>query len=342
MRSALKHASSWRASTPQADKVRPHQAGNPHQPSGFSMANRAPTRLNKLVVPGNILFALVCTLSLIFYWVAVKNLVTLAFRTYEYSHTIFIPFLSAALILSGRAKIFSSVRHSFYPGIGIVTAGVLIGMLFGANAPTGEQNSAFALMILSLVLIWIGAFILSYGWAAFRTGAFALIFLLLTVPIPDFLLGKVIYLVRYGSAEVVLLLFGIVGMPVFREGFCFILPNVSIEIAKECSGIHSTMALLIVTLLAGHLFLWSMLKRTVLILSAVPIVCVTNGIRIASLTLLSIYVNKGILSGRLHHEGGILFFGLALVLMAGVLYLMGLRRTKSAEAVPSRSLPVAE
>jgi exosortase/archaeosortase family protein len=43
---------------------------------------------------------------------------------------------------------------------------------------------------------------------------------------------------------------------------------------------------------------------------------VKNGIRIATLTLLANYVNPAFLTGRLHHQGGIVFFliGLALLL----------------------------
>lgn len=315
---------------------------NAYKPSKPSDANSMSTSLYKLATPRNILFAGLCGLSVLYYWVPLQNLFSLASRTDEYSHTVIIPFLAMALIINERAKIFSSVRYSLRTGIGIIAAAAVIGALWGANAPVANQNSAFALKILCLVLVWIGAFILCYGRAAFRTGTFALLFLFLTVPIPDFLLGRVIYFVRYGSAEIVSLFFALAGLPVFREGFRFVLPSVSIEIARECSGIHSTMALLIVTLLAGHLFLRSKLKRTVLVLIAVPIVCLTNGIRITSLTLLAIYVNRGFLFGRLHHEGGFLFFGLALVIMAGVVYLMNRGPKKSADAIAAASLPVAE
>ena len=318
------------------------QAENLHPLSGGGIASSVAIQLKKLAAPRNILFALACTLSLALYWAGLKNLIALASSTDEYSHTLVIPFLSVALIIRERAKIFKTIRYSLGPGFGLIAAAAVIGVLFGASAPVGNQNTAFALRIMSLVLIWIGAFILCYGRAASRAAAFALTFLLLTVPIPDFLLGKVIFLVRYGSAENVGFLFGLAGLPVLREGFQFVLPSVSIEIATQCSGIHSTMALLIVTLLAGHLFLRSKLKRTVLVLIAIPVVCITNGIRIATLTLLAIYVNRSFLYGRLHHEGGFLFFGLALAIMAGVLYLMGWHRQKSPETAVSSSLPVAE
>jgi exosortase/archaeosortase family protein len=53
-----------------------------------------------------------------------------------------------------------------------------------------------------------------------------------------------------------------------------------------------------------------------------PIVCVTNGLRIVGLTLLSEYVNPGFLHGPLHRHGGMGFFSLALLFLVGILYLL--------------------
>jgi hypothetical protein len=47
-----------------------------------------------------------------------------------------------------------------------------------------------------------------------------------------------------------------------------------------------------------------------------------NAIRIVALTLLSIHVDPGFLTGQLHHEGGIVFFLLALALMTPILLLL--------------------
>jgi exosortase len=102
----------------------------------------------------------------------------------------------------------------------------------------------------------------------------------------------------------------------------FSLPGISIEVAKECSGIHSTLALFIVSLLAGHLFLSSGWKKFVLVLFALPIVCVTNGLRIAVLTLLAVYVDSSFMYGSLHRGGGIGFFLLALLFLSAILHLL--------------------
>jgi exosortase/archaeosortase family protein len=45
---------------------------------------------------------------------------------------------------------------------------------------------------------------------------------------------------------------------------------------------------------------------------------VKNGIRITTLTLLSVYVDPGFLYGRLHRQGGFVFFLIALLILLPV------------------------
>jgi exosortase len=122
------------------------------------------------------------------------------------------------------------------------------------------------------------------------------------------------------------MIFKATGIPYLREGFVFQLPGFSIEIAKECSGIRSSLALLITVVLAAHLFLRAYWQKAILAVSVLPIVLVKNGIRIATLSFLGIYVYPGIFESFLHRSGGIFFFIPALALIGIILGL--LRRVK--------------
>jgi exosortase len=109
------------------------------------------------------------------------------------------------------------------------------------------------------------------------------------------------------------------GTPILREGFVFRLPNLSIEVAPECSGIRSGISILISGLLAGHLFLRSYWKRIVLVLIAVPVLIFKNALRIGTLSYLAVHFDPRILTSELHREGGIPFFVLGLLLLYPVL-----------------------
>jgi exosortase/archaeosortase family protein len=71
--------------------------------------------------------------------------------------------------------------------------------------------------------------------------------------------------------------------------------------------------------------------------AAVPITIAKNGLRIVTISLLGAYVDRQVLSGPLHKAGGIPFFGVALVMLAVVLW--ALRRGESRKTGrPSRDL----
>src|SRR5262249_6450316 len=122
--------------------------------------------------------------------------------------------------------------------------------------------------------------------------------------------------------EMTHVIFNLLGVPVYREGFFFALPGLAIEVAEECSGIRSSLALLITGCLAANMLLRTPWTRTALLAAIVPIAIVKNAVRIVVLSLLSIYVDMGFITGKLHQVGGIpLFFGTLLV-VGGVVWVL--------------------
>ena len=231
------------------------------------------------------------------------------------SHIVLIPFISFLLLYFERRNIFSVTRTSVISGAGLALGGVILYWLADQRFFPKEGNWPLSLGTLSVVLVWVGGFLLCYGFVASRAGAFPLLFLLLMVPLPDIVLDRVIYALQEGSTEIAYLVFQAVGTPVARQGFVLSVPGVTIEVAKECSSIRSSMALFITCLLAAHLYLRTGWKMLVFVLLSLPVSLIKNGIRIATLTLLSIYVDPSFLTGRLHHEGGFVFFLIALLIL---------------------------
>ena len=101
----------------------------------------------------------------------------------------------------------------------------------------------------------------------------------------------------------------------------------SIQVAKECSGIRSSLGLFITGILAGHLFLRTGWKKFILILFIYPITVLKNGIRIVTLSSLAVYVDERFITQSfLHRSGGFLFYIPALFLLGIVLW--WLRKTE--------------
>jgi exosortase len=238
------------------------------------------------------------------------------------SYILLIPFISAAVIFLDRHTIFRRISYDL-SGAAFLTisaaATSATALLLHKSTSPSEGLSAY---MLALLLFWIAGFLLFFGRNAARAARFSLLLLLLAVPLPDFMLRPAVYFLQRGSAELVALLFDLTGVSYLREGFIFQFGHLSIEIAEECSGIRSSMAVLILALLAAHFYLRSFWKQALFLLSSLLIMIVKNGIRIATLTILALYVDPSFLFGRLHHEGGIVFFSLGLLLLVPLLWIL--------------------
>ena len=115
-------------------------------------------------------------------------------------------------------------------------------------------------------------------------------------------------------------------IPVLREGTVFQLPNITIEVAQECSGIRSSWVLLIASTLASYLFLKRNSNRLILVLAAIPLGFLRNGFRIAVIGLLCVNLGPQMIHSPIHRQGGPLFFVLSLFPL--FLLLWFLRRTE--------------
>jgi exosortase len=252
-----------------------------------------------------------------------RDLIESASRSEFYSHIILIPLVTAYLVYKKKKELLGNPCPSYALG-GIVAAGgaalYLLGVSQGARL---DENDLVALWVFSAVVFWTGGFILLYGWEAFRKNSFPFLFLVFLIPIPFAILYKIIFALQVASTEVSNALFALSGVPYSREGFVFHLPGISVEVAGVCSGIRSSLALFITSILAGHFFLDKFWKKAALAVFVFPVTVFKNGIRIITLSLLGAYVDPRFLTGSfLHQSGGFIFFIPALALLGVALLLL--------------------
>lgn len=255
-----------------------------------------------------------------------------------YSHILLIPLVSAYMIFRRRREMFRGTASAHPLGIAAVAAGVglyVAGRLFG-----GELDVQASLTTLGALLFWCGSYLLLYGKSGSRRAFFPLAFLIFTVPIPALIIEKIIAVLVVGSAYMTRLLFLVLGVPFVQEGPVFRLPGFAIEVAQECSGIRSSLALFITTVLAGQIFLKRFWRQALLALAVLPVALFKNAIRIVTLYLLSYFVDmRIIMGGFLHRSGGFIFFGLGLFVLGSLLWLLkqGESRNLGLEVVPNAS-----
>ena len=239
----------------------------------------------------------------------------------RYSHILLVGPISLILIYLTRRRVFAKPAYSVW-GAGLY---VLALVAFGIASwkKTGlDPSSYISLGILVFAVSCVAAFLLCYGNCGFRAALFPLLFLLLMTPMPDWMLERSITFLQHGSAYLTGQFFAAAGMPFVREGVVISLPSVTIEIAQECSGIRSSVILVIAGMVLGHLFLTRAWAKAALIILLVPLAIAKNAVRIFTLTTLGVYVNPSFLSGRLHHQGGIVFFAIAFAFLWFIIWFL--------------------
>jgi exosortase C (VPDSG-CTERM-specific) len=169
-----------------------------------------------------------------------------------------------------------------------------------------------------LLLTGLGFYLLGNG--LMRALAYPFGLLIFMVPMPEFLRAWVETGLQHGSAVCAGGMFAVSDVPTLQTGLSFKLPNISLQVAPECSGIHSTMVLLITSLVAGKFFLPRTWQRTVLCLAVIPLALLRNGFRIFVLGELCTHFGPQMIDSPIHHHGGPLFFVLSLVPFLLLLY----------------------
>jgi exosortase len=270
----------------------------------------------------HVLFAILMLASMAAFWTPLRALLSLSLADDRYSQIALVPFISAYFLYRERRRIFS--RTAFRPAVGLAILAVPLGVccLLAAGRVQTPADCTLSLSMLAILLVWSLGFAGCYGFESLAAAMFPFLFSLLLVPIPSGVMDKIVGVLQRGSAELTDLVLRLAGVPMFREGTRFSLPGLGIEIAKECSSIHSSWALFIMGLLLGHLCLNTIWAKASLSALTIPIAIFTNSLRIVTLWYLGTHVDAGFFYGNLHHRGGALFSSISCAVLLVLLYLL--------------------
>jgi exosortase len=277
-----------------------------------------------------LLFIALCAASVLFWWYPLVATFQLALAHDAYTHLFLILPLSVALgylswkRVRGRHAI--QVSPGFRPG-GLLLALAFLGacyarwkMLAAPGEPPNDERLSLAMF--TLVVWWIASIVTCFGRRTLRPFLFPLTFLFLLVPIPQSALRLVIEFLQYQSAFAARVFFRMAGIPATQDGVMISIPGLDIEVAHECSSIRSSMILLVITLVFAQVFLRSWWRKALLLVAAIPLSVAKNGLRIFTIGDLGTRVDPAFLTGRLHHNGGIIFLAISVVWMMLLLWLL--------------------
>jgi exosortase len=285
-----------------------------------------------------LVFGILVAVSLAIWWGPLTSSFSLALTDEQYTHILLILPVSLVLIFLDRKPDWKSpapfAGSSVKLGSVLLVIAALMTFLVRSRASTLTPDVQLSLNMLSLVLWWIAAVILCFGTAAFQRALFPLCFLFWMVPFPDFVLNPVVSLLQQGSAASARFLFIAAGVPVEQRGMLLHIPDLTVEVARECSSIRSSSMLLVTTMVLAQMLLRSSWRKILVIAVAIPISVAKNGLRIFAIAMLATRIDPGFLTGRFHRQGGIIFF---LVALAAIFLLLWIERRAENHREKSRS-----
>ena len=268
--------------------------------------------------------------SILLFWPTLANWAAFCFHSDDFSCLLLVPAITFSLLGIERRKIFTQSSHGSMWGLPpLLMSG---GFLCAKSGPL-HGNDGQCLAMISVVLVVVGVMMLVYGGEAVRKASFPLLFLILMVPPPDALHRTLVTCLRRGSAVVAQMILQFIHVPATRDGFVIRLHEVAIEVAAQCSGVRSFIALFITALLLGHTALRCNQSKAVLVMVVLPLAVLKNGARIAALVMITAYFDPDALNGALHKFSGIPLF------MFSTCFLMWLawRLRKAEQAGPQHS-----
>jgi exosortase len=105
-------------------------------------------------------------------------------------------------------------------------------------------------------------------------------------------------------------------VPVRLSGNIIRLPGHELFVTEACSGLRSLTALLSTTICLAALLLRTAVARTLLMLAAIPIAIVINGVRVFATGFLVFFVSPAFGTGFMHATEGWLLFLVSLSVLA--------------------------
>jgi exosortase len=284
-------------------------------------------------------------ISLVVWRVPLLASYALALSDERYTQILLILPISAALILANWPPSELSEGPCVRPGLAWLLVSILAYAFVRSNSIFLASDVQLSAEMLTLVSWWAAAFLLCFGARSFRASIFPLCFLLWIVPPPLFVLNSVVHWLQQGSAASAHFIFSAAGVPVAQTGMLVHIPGLTLEVAAECSSIRSSLLLLITTLVIAHVLLRSWWRRLVVIGSALPLSIAKNGLRIFVIGMLSTHVDPSFLTGRLHRQGGIIFFIIALAAVFSLIWILRISEEKLGmenEKLRAKQAPPAE
>ena len=195
--------------------------------------------------------------------------------------------------------LFRSVPQPHYgSGSVLLTLGLLVLVI-------GQTGGINALQQISLLITLPGMILFLFGKSVLKALLLPITFLLFMIPIWEVVTDPLHVPFQAFSANLGVVLLRVVGIPVFQDGVFIHLPNITLEVARACSGVNYLIAVLATSIPLATIVLTDVRKRILLVMLAMIISVFANSLRVALIGVLAYYDLSGDLHGPYHVLHGV-------------------------------------
>lgn len=225
------------------------------------------------------------------------------------SHGYLILLISLFMIWQKKDRIEQLEFNGSWLGFTLVFFGVALFFV-------GELGTLYIIVQYSLLVVLSGLVLSLAGPRAFMLFLIPLIYLVFSIPLPNFLNNNLYSQLQFISSHLGVAVIRLFGISVFLEGNVIDLGNFKMQVVEASRGLRYLFPLMSVSFLCAYLFKQSLWKRATIFLSAIPIIVLMNSFRIAAIGVLVDNWGIGMAEGFLHNfEGWVIFIVCLLVLL---------------------------
>lgn len=214
-------------------------------------------------------------------------------NSYIYSFGFLIPLVSLYIIWIEREKLkYIQAAPNFFLGLPLLVIGLFILI--------SDTHGSASIKVLSFIIAITGIELLILGKGFLTVLRFPIAYLLFTVPFWDNLTKRLDLPFQNFTALISIHLMQFIGIPAYRQSLYIELPNITLEVAKECSGTNNLIAIIAIAIPLAYLNLRSWPRRILLICGGVVITIVGNGLRVALIGFFAYHGLSKVLHGPYH------------------------------------------
>lgn len=233
------------------------------------------------------------------YWEVIKMLIHQWWSDDMYSYGFLIPGISIYLIWV-RRHLLRSLRPvpNYVVGLTVLILSTVLLIIGHAGGILALQEISLISTIVGLVLILLGTSFLIRLWMPIA-------YLLFMIPIWEIITDRLHFPFQNLSAGIGITLLHMLGIPAYRQSIYIELPNITLEVAKVCSGLNYLIAVTAIGIPVAYLFLVEWTKRFILITCAIVVAILANSFRVALIGTLVYYGLSQDVHGPFHILQGI-------------------------------------